>query len=415
MRLALSLATILLSISVFQPIAQSPTTQSSDDPSYFAVFPDAVWFIQWTEARGSLSGQFQRVYVAGDKPLETQNENTQFTGIRNGSDVSLKMGDLFSYATWTGTLKGSTLSLVIPDKNGFLSTVVLRAGTVEDYNRAALALRARIAQEAAAADRERQRLARIAAQRQTVTRADNAVVSALENLLSNIRDLAEHSQASNFQSVLESYANNWTKMQADYETLKADAAKRPLDCYQLSVVKYDLSTLEYDLSSIRYDNSSFDYVQAPIEKDLNAIAEYVLEARTAMKRLQTAILANAPKPPHGAIVYFENYSMGDAEFSVDGRKVCAAPSGSGCTLVLQGSHQLYALTSGTYQTPPDHIDSQGGGDLPVCCLWRHRHSRRELRVLRCEYSRHDRRGCAQSKPAVASITKYFGRDGAAKE
>ena len=367
--LVLSLVTISWSLPFAPLTTRPPRIQSVVDPSYFTVFPDGVWFIQWTDVQGSLSGQFQRVYVTSDNPLVVQSENTQFSGVRNGSDLSLKMGGFFPYATWTGTVRGATLSLTIPDRSGLLATVVLRAGTVEDYNKAASSFRARIAQEAAAAERERQRqaaiaeqerqrLAMIAAQRQAVTQADDAVVSALRSLSYNVRQLAEHSQTSNFQLVLKSYADHWAKMQADYEILKIHAEKRPFNCYQLSVVKYDLSTLEYDLSSIRYDNSSFNYAGSPIANGLSEVARDISKAQTAMEQLQSAVLTNAPKPPRGALVYLENHSTGNAAFYIDGQLVCTAPSG--CTIVLQGSHRLYAVASGAYHTPQTTLTVREG-------------------------------------------------------
>ena len=305
-------------------VARSPVVQSVGDPSYFTVFPNGVWFIQWTDVQGTLTGQFQRVYVTSDNPLAVQSDNTQFSGVRNGSDLSLKLGGFFAYATWTGTVRGPTLSLAIPDRNGLLATVVLRAGTAEDYNKAASAFRVRIAQESAAeqrererqamiAEQERQRLAKIAAQRQAVTDADDAVVSALRRLSFNIRQLAENSQDSNFQPILKSYADRWGKMQTDYEILKVHAEKRPFDCYELSVVKYDLSTINYDMSSIRYDNSSFNSARTPIANGLYDMARNISKAQTAMEQLQSAISTNAPNPRQGAIVYLENHSTGVEE------------------------------------------------------------------------------------------------------
>jgi len=98
----------------------------SGDPSYFGSGSDWVWFLQWTESGASLTGQFQEVYVTSDNPLKVQSENAPVTGIRSGSDVTLSVGGPFFGETWTGTLRGNTLTLTVPQRNGLLAAVALK-------------------------------------------------------------------------------------------------------------------------------------------------------------------------------------------------------------------------------------------------------------------------------------------------
>ncbi len=358
--LVLALVAILWGMTIGVPSALLLTQrQSFLDPIYSAVFRDGVWFLQWTESNGQLTGQFQRVFVTTDDPLVVKSENIPIVGVLSGSDLSLNLGGAYSSVTWTGILRGSTINLTVPSVGGLLTTVVLRASTAEDYNRAALAFRQRIAQQAALVERERQRQAIITAQRRTVTNASAALASALRRLAYRVNQLAHDTS---FRNVLSDYPRHWAIMQEHYQKLKSDAAKQPFDCYQLSTVKYDLSTLEYDLSSIRYDNESFNYVGKTVEDDAKRVVETIAEIQGALRNLQTAIASNVKKTPGTAIVYLENYSSETAYFHVDGNVACTAPPDSGCTMVLARSslHRLHAVTSSGYETREVALQLQDG-------------------------------------------------------
>jgi hypothetical protein len=358
--LALVLVAALWRAVVGGPVSPlSAEGQSVIDPSYSAVFPDGVWFLQWTESDRRITGQFQRVFVTPDDPLVVRSENTQIIGVRNGSDLSLNSGGAFPSATWTGTIRGSTINLTVPSASGLLTIVVLKASTVEDYNKAALAFRQRIAQQAALVERERQRQAVIAAHRRAVANASAALASALHRIGSLVKELARDTD---FRDVLRAYPRDWETMQRDYQQLKSDAAKEPFDCYQLSTVKYDLSTLEYDLSSIRYDNGSFSYVGKTVENEAEAVAEAIAEIQKALSNLRSTIASNEKKTPGTAIVYFENYSSATAYFFVDGNLACTAATDDGCTIVLSlpSLHRLSAVTSSRYETPEIALRSRDG-------------------------------------------------------
>ncbi len=347
------------------------------DPSYFGSGTDWVWFLQWTESGGSLTGQFQEVYVTSDNPLKVQSKNAPVTGIRNGSDVTLKVGGPFFGETWTGTLRGNTLTLTVPQGNGLLATVALRNGTVEDYNRVASAFRLRIEQlaqqaalqrqrEAQQAELQRQREAKITAKRIAVVGASGKLAAAIRNLTAQVERLSRDTHDANFQDVVSSYARDWTQMQKDYQNLQADAGKQPFDCYQLSTVRYDLSTLKYDMSSIRYDNSSFDYTSRPVLADMAQITKSEQIARSALENLQDIVAANVLRRPGMGIVYLENYSTGVAYFYVDGRFVCKANSDSPCEVELTEAapHHMLAITSyssaSKYETPDVVVKVQQG-------------------------------------------------------
>src|SRR5713226_9206557 len=122
-----------------------PAAQGASGPSYVAALPDAVWFVQWSDTKGFLTGRVQRAFVTADNPFVVQSEITQLAGRRSRAHIKLTFGE----STWKGTLKGGTLQLVIPSSSGPPTKIVLNAGTVEDYDRAVMLLRQRVAQAAA--------------------------------------------------------------------------------------------------------------------------------------------------------------------------------------------------------------------------------------------------------------------------
>jgi len=119
---------------------------------------------------------------------------------------------------------------------------------------------------------------------QQAIRANDTLSAAYAALQSDTGSLAKTLVP---QNILNSYANDWKQMQADYQREVNDAAKRPFDCYQKSVVSYDASTVKYDLNSIHYDDSSFAFDTKPmndaivlVQKDVQALqsAQAALEA-----------------------------------------------------------------------------------------------------------------------------------------
>jgi len=123
--------------------------------------------MQWTDNNGQLTGQIQVLSIDKSSQFMITSTNLAFTGLRSGSSVSLTIAQgLGIPTTWTGTVEGDTLSLVIPDANGFLRTTEFRAGAVGDYNTAAAAFRGALQQRA-----QQAQVAAAAANQQTISTA----------------------------------------------------------------------------------------------------------------------------------------------------------------------------------------------------------------------------------------------------
>jgi len=112
--------------------ATSPIPASdSNQHGYVALVDDGALFVQWTEHDHQLQGQLQQ-FIAGDA---ARTFNASFTGSHVDSSISLVVAGGFGASlTITGTLKGDTLTLVIPQGDGSLSTTELHLGTVSEFN-----------------------------------------------------------------------------------------------------------------------------------------------------------------------------------------------------------------------------------------------------------------------------------------
>src|SRR5260221_1127522 len=151
---------------------------ASKPDGYLFTSHTEVAFIQFTaDQSGHLSGSLQDVSATSDETISAnlqkvgqassifgcagpsrltgrlpqlpavccKNEDDAFTGVQNSSQVSLTFSALGFSSTVTGTLSGDTLTLLVPDQNGYVATEVFHAASVSDYNTAAAQLRQQVA------------------------------------------------------------------------------------------------------------------------------------------------------------------------------------------------------------------------------------------------------------------------------
>lgn len=106
-----------------------------------------IWFIQWTDIGGKLSGQLTTytVKVSNTAPPQYNTGGNGFTGTRNGSTVTLTFAR-FGTQTITGTISGNKLTLLIPNsRTGQFTPFVLQQANTQDYNNAVTSLQQQIA------------------------------------------------------------------------------------------------------------------------------------------------------------------------------------------------------------------------------------------------------------------------------
>lgn len=267
---------------------------------YLLTSDTTVAFIQFTEDQnGHLTGSLETVYATSDDTV--QSESAAFTGIRNGSQISLTFSALGISQTDTGTLNGNTLRLQWPDQNGLVQTGVFQAASTSDYNTAAQNLRHRIAGYAAAtaaaqatASTQQANAQATATEQQAldqaVTTANNQLSGDLTGLTSDMQSLASSTK---FGDALDGYAKDWSQMQADYQQEQNDYKNGCGDGgYNASVVAYDASSVSYDLSSIQYDDSSLNYDKGSMTTALQQDQSDMQAVQSDWSTLQAAVAAD---------------------------------------------------------------------------------------------------------------------------
>src|ERR1700692_698309 len=102
---------------------------------YYREFPNAAIYIAWTEDKaGQVRGQVQLVRFDTANPAQLQSQNASFTGVRNGSDISIVFPLIsnFSGQTWTGSIGWRSLTLVFPG-SGSIGQMLLYPGSFRDF------------------------------------------------------------------------------------------------------------------------------------------------------------------------------------------------------------------------------------------------------------------------------------------
>ncbi|MHB8148382.1 MAG: hypothetical protein ACYDGM_14130 [Vulcanimicrobiaceae bacterium] len=246
---------------------------------WYAVGSDYAVYLAWTEvASGNLQGQVQVVSVDPSDPTKLKSVNEAFTGTRNGSDVSIAFPLLSSYGgtTWTGTLRGNSLSLVIPT-GGLPSNLSLLAGSFSDFQVAANKIQQSV-------DRAQQKQAAY----QAAVAQRQAAYDSVADALGRLRDAyaeARNSLAAidkmlpvtpRRRSLRTQYAVEWAKMRHTWAQEQAAAQVSPMTCYQKSTVIYVAGEVDYELGEINYLDGESQSLLQEIQSTVSAAKDGVL-------------------------------------------------------------------------------------------------------------------------------------------
>lgn len=251
---------------------------------YLASNKNEVIFIQFTEQGGQLSGQVQFFGAEGRGWKKTEANNASFTGLRDGSNVSLRFAGFFTDRTISGTLSGDTLSLVLPQPDGRLATVEFRRASVGEYNAEVEKLRGQVAKTNEATRRAQAEEARLEELRQQAAQVDGNIQRAYESLDEGINGLRD---ALKFDEPLSGFDQHWREMQEHEKEFKSKAA-RPLDSYKLSEASYALQKLGYDRQNIGHDRQNLGYAIRNANEKISKVREAVTDLQRAWEELQAA-------------------------------------------------------------------------------------------------------------------------------
>lgn len=216
---------------------------------YFHSYTNAVEYIAWTDdGRGHLSGQYEETIIDSTDPTKLDNINAAFTGIRNGSDVSLSFALLSTMAgaTWTGHIGWRALTLVRPTSNGSAETT-FSAGSFENYKSAANHLTDLVNNAAAAqaqAAENRAILQRYADLSQKLLGATTDISGTISGLT---KAMPVQPSAGGLRDRL---SQQLAKMTADWSQEQADANSSPLSCVQKGKVEVDAGTVQVDMGQV---------------------------------------------------------------------------------------------------------------------------------------------------------------------
>lgn len=259
-----------------------------------------VDFIQWTEDSGHhLSGTLQSVTATSDNTVKST--TAAFTGIHDGSNISITFSTLGFSSTLTGTLNGDTLTLTVPDQNGLLATDAFHLASVQEYNSAVSALRQHIQTQSVATQSAQATVAAQQAQAQATAAAksqlDQAVATANSQLSSDLDALSSNVQslagATDFSNALDAYTSAWTQMQTDYQREQTDYQQGcGSNGYNAGVVSYDAGVVKYDLGTIKYDDGTLSYDQNVVNGALASVQSELSSVEADWQNLKAAMAAD---------------------------------------------------------------------------------------------------------------------------
>ncbi len=285
---------------------------ASPPDGYLATDTNSVYFIQFTSSNNQLSGHIQGVQITGDVPPQTQSFSTAFTGIQNGSSVTITVS-LFGFSSSvTGALNNNSLTLDIPQQDGHLKNETFIGASLQQYNQAVNTLQQLVNQQdqqyannqatvvssqATATSLQATQAAQQAeqqAEQQAVSDANSNLSSALSALKSDENGLASFSET----STLSGYANDWQAMQNDYNTEKQDAqAGCGTNSVNYNQVLADANQVGADVNQIMADDNQLRADKNQYNADLSPVQNDVKTVNDGWTQLQQAVANNTTGTP----------------------------------------------------------------------------------------------------------------------
>ncbi len=259
--------------------------------------------IQWTRTGSDLKGSLSLAYRDASDPLNFQRSTIAFTGVVQGSSVTLTLDQgLGSTTNWNGTLGGKSLKLTYTRDDGTAAELDLVTGTVADYNGGVAAVRAQVAaaqKRKAAADAA----AAAAAQTQQSEQQLDSDAQAIADDLSSVHDSASTVASESFASDLQSMRGDLQTTYHDLQTVLSDSSD--VVCSDAGAVDSDEGALESDQGGIESDIGGVESDIAGLNGDLQTLASdrarytqdaqaasgYVPQALPSAEEIKTTIAA----------------------------------------------------------------------------------------------------------------------------
>ncbi len=288
---------------------------------YLSKTSTSVYYLQFTEQNGQLSGHLQGIYETTALPPGTQTVTAPFTGIHTGSSVTITLTMyLFFHTNITGTFNGNTIVLQFPQSNGYLASETFTGASNDDYNGAVSTLQAQVTradvlyqnQQATATTLQDEQQATATAaqatqialqqQQQAVTDANQTLGNDFAGLTSDVNALTSFSE----QSTLAGYANDWQTMQKDYSVEVKDAKQGCANNNGVQVSD-DLVQVNDDKVQLNDDDTQLSDDQTQYTDDISPVQQDLTRVKADWQTLQQAVANNSSGEPASA------YSSSDVQ------------------------------------------------------------------------------------------------------
>jgi len=279
---------------------------------YLATDTNSTYFIQFTSSNNQLSGHIQGVEITSDVPPRTQSFSTAFTGIQNGSSITITISVFGFSSSVTGTLINNMLTLGIPQQDGHLKNETFIGASIQQYNQAVDGLQKIVNQQdqqysnsqatatsyqATATSIQATQSAQQAvlqSQQQAVSDANSNLNNALSSLKSDEGALASFSET----STLKGYANDWQVMQKDYATEQQDAqAGCGINSSSYNQVLADDNQVAADENQILADDNQLSADKNQYNIDLSPVQNDIQAVKNEWTQLQQAVANNPSNTP----------------------------------------------------------------------------------------------------------------------
>jgi hypothetical protein len=278
---------------------------------YLSKTPTSVYYLQFTEQSGQLSGHLQGIYETNATPPGEQTMNYPFTGVHVNNSISLTLTEYFFFhETLTGTFDGSTVVLQIPQSDGSLTSETFGGASNDDYNTAVNTLRTQVthadvlyqnqqATATTAQDVHQATAVALQATQQALQQQQLAVTDAnqtLGNDLTTLQNDAENLSSFSEQSTLTGYVNDWQTMQNDYGIEEKDA-KQGCANGNGAQVGSDLAQVNSDKAQLNSDDAQLQSDGTQYTSDITPVQQDIENVKADWKALQQAVASNSSGEP----------------------------------------------------------------------------------------------------------------------
>lgn len=311
--IGLAVALLLICGTLGGLIIHAATTRPD---GYLGTSSTTAVFIELTEDQsGHLNGTLDAADVTSSEQVETQ--SLAFTGIANGSNLTITFSAFGVSQTYAGTLSGDTLNLETPDTNGYVQLHIFQGASLSDYNNAVAQLRQKAAAYAVAtqnaeatvitqqANAAATATAQAAMAQATATAQQNldlAVTNANAQLQNDLGVLQSDTSGlagnANFSGLLGGYASDWSAMQRDYQQEQSDA-QQGCGTYgnNFTQVQNDATQVDNDLTQIHNDDTQAGLDFAPVQSGITQIPHDIQAVQSDWSNLHAALAAD----PSGSV------------------------------------------------------------------------------------------------------------------